>query len=262
MKIGIIGFGYVGQAVAWSHRDQDIIIRDPKLKDSAELHKFVDCDGIYICVPSPSLEDGHCDTSFLELVLKELTFVNIAKETVLISKTTAPPSVYKRLQQEYPNLVHSPEFLTQSNAVIDYANARYCVLGGDDDWCVRARDIIFSGRKLTHDNHLVTTIETAALFKYMMNSYLATKVTFMNDFKNLADSLGVNWDSIKGLALHDDRIGSTHMDVPGPDGEYGWGGSCFPKDVGAIIEEAIDLGIDFELMDRVESINKRHRKGK
>jgi len=256
MKIGIIGFGYVGQAVAWAHREQNIIIRDPKLKDSAELKYFADCDGIYICVPSPSLEDGHCDTSVLEAVLKELEEFN---DIVIISKTTAPPGTYKQLHKEYPNLVHSPEFLTQNNSAIDYANAEYCVLGGHHYWCLKAREIVSLGRKIVLSNHLITSIETAALYKYMMNSYLATKVTFMNDFKKLANVEKVNWEEIKHLAGHDNRIGKTHMDVPGPDGQFGWGGACFPKDIAAIQMEALDLNIELELLGRVEDINKKHR---
>jgi UDPglucose 6-dehydrogenase len=94
----------------------------------------------------------------------------------------------------------------------------------------------------------------------MMNSYLATKVTFMNEFQQLAEAEGVNWDELCSLSTYDMRIGRTHMDVPGPDGEYGWGGSCFPKDIAAIIEEAIDHDLDFELLQRVESINKKHRR--
>jgi UDPglucose 6-dehydrogenase len=93
-----------------------------------------------------------------------------------------------------------------------------------------------------------------------MNTYLATKVTFMNDFKMLADAEGVAWDDLKYLSKADNRIGDTHMNVPGPDGQYGWGGGCFPKDVAAIIMEAIDKKVDFELLDRVETINKKHRR--
>lgn len=258
MKIGIVGHGYVGKAVAYSYRNFDVIIRDPQVDDSAELDRFVDRDAIFICVPSPSAEDGSCDTSILETVLKELLFVSIKKpDCVFISKTTAPPSAYKRLREQYPNLVHVPEFLTQANSVADYVNARYCVLGGDYNWAVRARDIISAGRKLTHDKHIIVNIETAALYKYMMNSYLATKVTFMNEFKKLADSSGVDFKDLTYLATYDDRIGKTHMSVPGPDGQYGWGGPCFPKDLSAIIKEA--AGIDFDLMPMIQSINNKHR---
>jgi UDPglucose 6-dehydrogenase len=81
----------------------------------------------------------------------------------------------------------------------------------------------------------------------------------MNDFKKIADAEGVDIKDLAYLALRDDRIGATHMEVPGPDGQYGWGGACFPKDVAAIIMEGLDLGVDLELLGRVEDINKKHR---
>ncbi len=261
MRIGIIGFGYVGQAIGWSYQHKaELVIRDPKLVDSASLDQLASCDAIFVCVPSPSTEDGHCDTVILEDTLKELLFININKQIPIISKVTAPPSVYARLQEEYPNLVYCPEFLTAANNVADYANSSYFVLGGDYDWCVKARAVIQLGIQLVHDQFTIVNIKTAAMYKYMMNSYLATKVTFMNDFKLLADAEGVEWTDLKYLSTTDKRIGNTHMDVPGPDAQYGWGGGCFPKDVAAIIMEAIDLGVDFELLDRVETINKKHRK--
>ena len=264
MRIGIIGHGYVGSAISWAHRSDDLVIRDPKIKDSASLDQFKNCDAIFVCVPSPcvdpTLEDGRCDTSILEQTIKELLFVLINKPIPIICKTTAPPSVYERLQIQYPNIVHCPEFLTASNAVNDYNNTKYFVLGGEYEWCVKARTVIQRAVMLVNDMFIVVPIKTAALYKYMMNSYLATKVTFMNDFKNLADAEGVDIKDLKYLAGHDDRIGYTHMDVPGPDGQYGWGGGCFPKDIAAIITEAIDLKVDFELLDRVETINKKHRK--
>lgn len=259
MKVGIIGFGYVGQAVAWAHQHHNLVIRDPKLENSASLDKFTDCDGIYICVPSPSTEDGHCDSSILEQVIKELLFVNIKQTIPIICKTTAPPSVYKRLLAEYPNIVHCPEFLTAANNIADYLNTQYFVLGGNNTWVWKAKEVIQSSVKITDGSFVGVSIEAASLYKYMMNSYLAAKVTFMNEFKQLADAEGVHWESIKLLAMRDNRIGSTHMDVPGPDGNFGWCGACFPKDVAAIINEAMDLGLDFELLQRIETINHKHR---
>jgi UDPglucose 6-dehydrogenase len=168
--------------------------------------------------------------------------------------------VYERLQKEYPNIVHVPEFLTAANATIDYTDADYCVIGGEYDWAVKAREVIRHGRPMVQDKFTIVPIKVAALFKYMMNSYLATRVTFMNDFKLLADAEGVEWNDLTYLAKHDGRIGYSHMDVPGPDGHYGWSGACFPKDVAAIITEALDLGTELELLGRVEDINKQHRK--
>jgi UDPglucose 6-dehydrogenase len=261
MKIGIIGAGFVGSAVYHAHQHDEVIINDPLNPQSVGLEKFIDRDAIYICVPSPSKDDGSCDTSILEEVLKNLLFVNIATSIPLISKVTAPPSVYKRLHEQYPNLVHAPEFLTAKNAMWDYKYGKLCVVGGNPSWTRFAAKVILSGMiEIREDDVIYTDIATASLYKYMMNSYLATKVTFMNEFKELADKLNVDWNRIKTIVRADSRIGDTHLDVPGPDGQYGWGGFCFPKDVAAICEEALDQGCDFEFMQRVEMINKKHRR--
>lgn len=259
MKIGIIGYGYVGQSIALTYQFYDKVIRDPKLENSADLSEFFDCDAIFVCVPSPSNDDGRCDSNILENTLKELFLINLKKPIPVICKTTATPSIYRSLKEKYPNIVHSPEFLTERNAAADYANAEFCVLGGAQYWCEKAREILQLGRPLTHDKHIIVSIEAAAFFKYLMNSYLATKITFMNDFKILADQFNLDWAEIVNLIKLDNRVGKTHLSVPGHDGKYGWGGSCFPKDVSAIIMEAIDLGLDFDLMQRVETLNNQHR---
>jgi len=261
MKIGIIGTGFVGSAIVHAHRHDDVVINDLKNPESVGLEKFTDREAIYICVPSPSTEDGHCDTSILEEVLKNLLFVNISSQIPLISKVTAPPSAYQRLQKQYPNLVHSPEFLTAKNAMWDYKYGKLCVIGGNQTWCSLATRAILRGMVDVRATDVIyTDIATASLYKYMINSYLAMKVTFMNDFKELANNLEVNWTSIQQIAKKDIRIGDTHMDVPGADGQYGWGGFCFPKDIAAICEEALDHKTEFELMQRVESINAKHRR--
>jgi UDPglucose 6-dehydrogenase len=258
MRIGIVGFGFVGQAIGWAHRNDQLVICDPKLEDSAELTKFLNCDAIFVCVPSPSTADGHCDTSILEQVLKELQVVT-NKQIPIICKTTAPPTVYNRLQIIYPNIVHCPEFLTAANATEDYCNQDYCIIGGDYNWGVKARIVISHGRPMNLEKFIIVSIKTAALYKYMMNCYLATKVTFMNDFKKIADVTNVEWSDLIYLASYDCRIGQTHMSVPGPDGKYGWGGACFPKDVSAIIKEATDLNVDCATISMIEMINKIHR---
>jgi nucleotide sugar dehydrogenase len=260
MRIGIIGFGYVGSAIAWAHKHHDLVIRDPKLKDSASLQDLVNADAIFICLPSPMLDDGRCDTSYLELGLDELMSIPFEKPIPIICKTTAPPSVYQKLIEKYPNIVYSPEFLTAANNIADYGNAEFFVVGGDPAWCERAKEVIKTGVKITDDGFVYTDIKTASMFKYMMNSYLATKVTFMNEFYQLAKHSEVEWDDMKYLAAKDPRIGITHMSVPGTEGQFGWGGACFPKDIAAIITEAIDNNLDFELLQRVEDINKKHRK--
>lgn len=255
MKIGILGLGYVGTAVAHTHRNQELVIRDPKLGNkSASIESIKTCDAIYICVPTPMLDDGHCDDSYVKSVLRELHDY----DKVIISKSTVPPGVYLKLQDHYTNLVHAPEFLTAANATQDYETSSWVLIGGNLRYCEDAKRIIKASTIQAEHYHL-TDIATASLFKYMANSYMATKVTFMNDLYHLAQAVGVEWKEIKEIAKNDPRLGNSHWDVPGPDGQYGYGGACFPKDVSAIIEHGLDIGIPQKLLEAVKEINSLHR---
>jgi UDPglucose 6-dehydrogenase len=255
MKIGILGLGYVGSAVAHTHRNQLLVIRDPKLGDkSASIDEIKSCDAVYFCVPTPMLEDGHCDDSYVRSVLVDLT----GYDKVIIGKSTVPPGVYQELQKQHPNLVHAPEFLTAANATIDYETSTWVLVGGQDHWIDDAIKVI-SSSTIAATHYHKTNIGTASLFKYIANSFMATKVTFMNDIYHLANHLGIEWNEIKEIAKNDPRLGTTHWDVPGPDGEFGFGGACFPKDVAAIVEHGLELGITLELLDRVEALNKKQR---
>lgn len=258
MRIGIIGLGTVGKAVLNANAHCDTVIRDPALSNSAPLSQFSSCNGIYVCVPSPANSAGECDISILEKTLRELKFVILNNPIPIICKTTAPPSAYAALQLKYPNIVHYPEFLTANNSNTDYINSSRSILGGNPLWCDRAKAVISYNRDSTHE-FITTDIKTAALYKYMMNAYLATKVTFMNDFKLLADAEGVDWNELTACAMSDSRIGNTHLQVPGPDGKHGWEGACFPKDISAIIQEAIQLNANLQLLNHIVNINQYHR---
>lgn len=255
MKIGIIGHGYVGGAVAHTHRNHTLVIRDPKFNEkSASIEDIKSCDAVYVCVPTPMMEDGHCDDLFVKSVLKELD----GYTKLIICKSTVPPGIYLRLQDRYPNLVHAPEFLTAANATADYENSNWVLIGGSLDRCKEAEQVIRQSSIKASYYHY-TDIATASFFKYLANTFLATKVTFMNDLFHLAKAVGVDWNEIKKIAINDSRLGNSHWDVPGPDGKFGFGGACFPKDVAAICEHALDVGINLELLEHVETINKRHR---
>lgn len=250
-----MGLGYVGTAVAEAHKKDNLVIRDPKLKNnSASIEEIKTCDAVYLCVPTPMLESGECDESFLFSVLDELQGYN----KVIISKSTVPPKTYANLQVKFPNLVHAPEFLTAANSIDDYINSSWVLIGGEVPWTNEAEAIIKSSA-ISAKKYYKTNISTASLFKYIANSFLASKVTFMNDMYHLAKSLNVSWVDIKNIAANDSRLGDSHWDVPGPDGKFGFGGACFPKDVSAIIEHANTLGIDLELLRAVKSLNIKHR---
>ena len=234
MKIGIIGLGVVGRAIRSYHEinGDDIIGID--LMSSDWLLR--ECDGIYISVPSPSNEDGSCNIEILDDVLTRVYEIVGDLSIPLISKVTAPPEQYSQLGERYWQLVYCPEFLTAENANLDYLSTDHWIVGGGE-----LREL--AGRIISKlDNIVLTDIKTASLYKYMMNSYMAMKVTFMNEFHELAMHHGIKWDDIVRLSGYDRRIGASHMQVPGRDG-VGWSGSCFPKDLAAISHELECIGI-------------------
>jgi UDPglucose 6-dehydrogenase len=193
---------------------------------------------------------GHCDISYIESILEDLEdFKN-----VIICKSTLPPGIYKEFHKKYPNLVHAPEFLTAANANSDYENSSWVLIGGAEPYVESAKKIISSGTIKASDYH-ITDIATASLFKYLANTFLSTKVIFMNQIYQLANELDVSWEEIVNLTKNDSRLGNSHWQVPGPDGKFGYGGACFPKDVSALIEHARDLGIDLSLLEQVKNIN-------
>lgn len=255
MKIGIIGLGYVGSAVYNTHKNQNIVIKDPKLgNQSSAIEDIKSTDGIYICVPTPMMENGHCDISYVESVLDELADY----ENVIICKSTLPPGVYQTFQKKYPNIVHAPEFLTAANANQDYENSTWVLIGGHELYVQKAKQIISSSTIKATDYHC-TDIATASLFKYLANTFLSTKVIFMNQLHQLATALNVDWNELIQISEKDSRLGTSHWQVPGPDGYFGYGGACFPKDVSALIEHAKDLDIDLSLLNEVQNINSRLR---
>jgi UDPglucose 6-dehydrogenase len=252
MKIGIVGYGIVGSAVAnaFEQADCDLEIYDPMLGYENEVRG---CDAVFVCVPSPSLADGSCDSTVLESALEMLA----EYPGVIISKTTATPDIYVRLQKQYPNLVHSPEFLTQNNASEDFINGKLLVLGGDAWYCTKAHAVI--KKAVQHSSVFKTDIATASLFKYVVNSYLALKVVAMNQYHGLAQALGVDWDQIAFMLASDSRIGASHLQVPGPDGEFGYGGMCFPKDVSAILKLAQQVSANMDLLTQAVNTNNMLR---
>lgn len=245
-KIGIVGLGFVGDAIKTAYQDSHFnvicIDVDPQ-KTTGTYDDLKDCEAVFVCVPSPSKENGECDTSILNSVLYLLRDY----KNVIISKTTAPPAFYERLQTLYPNLVHVPEFLTASNALKDFVNQQSVIIGGFVLAYQREAERILRGvQPITQARY--TTIGEAALAKYIINSFLATKVVFMNEMSDLARAHGYDWQNVVQDLLIDDRLGKSHMQVPGPDGQYGFGGACFPKDTNALVKYSSKLGVQLSVL--------------
>ena len=240
-KVGVIGNGFVGEAQAFAFSpttDLRIYDIDP-LKSTHSKDQLDECDFIFVCVPTPMRKDGSQDTSFIDKV-----FDQAVEGPIYIIKSTILPGTTETLSKKYPtlNIIFSPEFLTERTAKLDMLTQARIVLGGEKELTSKVAEL-FEQRFM--NRHIIETDSTTAeLIKYMNNSFFATKVSIMNEFKQLSDALGANWnDALYGFAA-DSRIGDSHLHVPGPDGRLGYGGTCFPKDVNALLKLAKKLDVN------------------
>lgn len=247
-KIGIIGLGFVGGAVASSFEASmtEIVTVDvDPSRATGTYSDLTDCEGIFVCVPSPMNADMSCNTSILESVLEQLKNY----QGVIISKCTAPPNKYEELNKLYPNLVHNPEFLTAANAQADYLNQKFAIVGGSIRAYRHEAERIIKLSLPMLEQVVQCSIGEASLAKYAINTFLATKVIYMNELYQLASAAGLDYAKISRMIQLDGRIGHSHLQVPGPDGSFGFGGACFPKDTAALIKYAESLDVSLNVLD-------------
>ena len=283
MNIGIIGQGFVGSAIREglesfyevkaydidSSKSWNIVNKD----SVDEVISF--CDIIFVCVPTPMRKDGSCDTRILESAIDD-AYASLKKQSPLpvhsdflnaqthgktfVIKSTVPPGTTEKMSAKYPriNLCFSPEFLTEANSFSDFKNQNRIIIGGDGAKSVKA---MF--RKPFPDASIVVTkSETAEMVKYFTNCFLATKVTFANQMYEICEASGIDYDKVCEYALYDSRIGNSHLAVPGPDGDRGFGGHCFPKDLAGLIAFACSSGSDDYFLKAVENFNSGVRTNK
>jgi nucleotide sugar dehydrogenase len=248
--VGIIGLGFVGNAIREAMHlslcNLKLVDSDPK-RGTHSYNDLENCDGVFVCVPTPQDDDGTCDTSILEDILDKLSRINY--HGVIISKCTAPPDVYEQLNLKYPNLVHAPEFLTAANAVADYANGLFAIIGGRVMAYKREAERLIRIGQRDLSSVSYCSIGEASLAKYAINCFMSTKVIFMNELKQLSDKCNLDYDKIATMIKADKRIGNSHMQVPGPDGHYGFGGACFPKDTSALLKFSEQQGVPLNVLD-------------
>jgi nucleotide sugar dehydrogenase len=253
MNIGIIGRGFVGSSVEFGFSaqtgvtgfDLKIYDKDPSKSVNTLAETVNESDVIFLSVPTPSNEDGSINLSILEAAIADIYSVNERMDNIVLIRSTVVPGTTSRLQAQYPslNLVFNPEFLTERSAKFDFINQARVVLGGDTRNTAVVAEMY--KKRFGHTQCVIeTTFETAELIKYMSNCYFAMKVSFLNEMKLISDAIGADWEDAKEGFVRDGRIGHSHMNVPGPDGRLGFGGSCFPKDIQAMIAFASTLGIE------------------
>ena len=251
-KIGIIGHGYVGESQSFAFSPSfDVRVYDKdSLKSTHPLNEVLDSDFIFVCVPTPMKKDGSQDLSFVENFFK-----NAKEGPIYIIKSTVIPGTTNLLNEKFQNLkiIFSPEFLTERTAKLDILTQTRIILGGNKNLTSEVKNIY--NIRFKNKTVIETDSLTAEYIKYMNNTFFASKVSIMNEFYRLAKHLGVDWETALYGFVSDQRIGDSHLNVPGPDGKLGFGGTCFPKDINAFISFAKKNNVNMNVLEAAWKTN-------
>ena len=257
-KVGIIGFGFVGESQAFAFAPvSDIKVFDVDItKQTHSLEEVLKQDLVFVCIPTPMRENGTQDLSLIESFFYETQKYD--SKPLYILKSTVLPGTTNYLESKFKvDIVFCPEFLTERTAKIDMLTQARIVLGGKSSLVDNVKQLFTArfGKK----HYVITDSNSAEFIKYMANNFLTVKTAFMNEYYDLVMKVGGDWnDIVEGFAA-DPRIGNSHTQVPGPDGKRGFGGSCFPKDINAIIELSKEYSIEMNTLDAAWKTNLRVR---
>ena len=261
MKIGIIGQGFVGNAVYQKFKEYyEVLTFDlDETKCNSTFNEVVECDYVFTCLPTPMNSDGSCNTNIVEGVIKQID--EIGKTKGIVVKSTIVPGTTQSWNGKYKtNIVFNPEFLTERNAVKDYENQNRIILGGPRPTTTQLKGV-FS--KVFPKAHIIKTDSThAEMVKYLTNTFLSVKVSFANEIYQLCNGLGIDYDKVVEYATYDKRLGESHWSVPGHDEDFGFGGHCFPKDLSALIQLSQNMGTINNVLIATQTTNDKVRKNR
>tara|TARA_A100000164_G_C21887331_1_gene763464 strand:- start:40 stop:891 length:852 start_codon:yes stop_codon:yes gene_type:complete len=260
MKIGIIGFGFVGKALQNGLKeDVNSIEIDPKLNTNIEDLKNHKPDIVFICLPTPMNDDGSQNIDIVNKVISEIN--KFDSNLLIVLKSTILPKYVEEISRICKNLVINPEFLRENYAEEDFINSEIIIFGGKEENCNKLSYFYKNHTNCICKEHIITDDKSASLIKYTINSFLALKVIFFNEMKSVFKNLNseTKWSDFINALSKDKRMGSSHMNVPGPDGRYGFGGPCFPKDVSALVEYSKEIGHELSLLKKANAINNSIR---
>lgn len=250
--VGIVGYGYVGKAM--HHLFPEAVIYDKYqtlYADDSQKSKVNQCDVVFVCVPTDAKNDGSVDLSAVADVASWLT------QPQVVIKSTVPASKVFDIEVMFNGgVVFNPEFMTEKNWKKDVENENRIILGaGDLD---HAKLVARLYQKVYGQDvaYLYTTPEMAMMVKYVSNAFLATKVTFCNEIHDICAALGLDYDQLRELWLHDKRVGRTHTLVTD---QRGFGGYCLPKDLAGLITTAQEAGNPAHLLSAIQTYNDRVR---
>lgn len=299
MKICIIGTGYVGlvSAACFAESGNDVICVDVNQKivdllNSGSIHIYepgleelvrrntIDCRlsfttslktalkgavCAFICVGTPSRDGGSCDLSHVYQVAREIG-ENMSCDLIIVDKSTVPVGTADKvkelinlgLQKRQANfradVVSNPEFLKEGDAISDFMKPDRVVIGSESSRATEVMRTLYTPFARSREKILVMGTRSAEMTKYAANSMLATKISFINEIANICERVGADVRDVRTGIGSDSRIGYQFI-YPG----LGYGGSCFPKDVKALIHTAKESGITPFLLQAVEEVNKRQK---
>ena len=271
MNIGIIGQGFVGSAIREGLKNfYDVLVYDlkkelcPKEMLATPTGIITNCDIIFQCLPTPMKKSGECDLSIVRNSLETLNTISCVhnKNPIIVVKSTVPPGTCENLNQEFKslNIIFSPEFLTEANSVEDFKNQTRIILGGPRPFTTQVKTMFRKAFPLIPI--IKTGYQTAEMVKYFINNFLSVKVSFANEMYQICNELGIDYDKVTEYALFDQRIGRSHLAVPGPDGDFGYGGHCFPKDLDAMIYLMMQNSIVPTILEATREKNDLVRKNR
>jgi len=249
-KIGVIGQGFVGTAVREgmkNHYDVRTFDINGNCNEPSLESLIKNVNEIFLCLPTPMKKSGECDLSIVKECLRDISLIStfLLKDPMLvIIKSTIPPGTTAQLNEEFSaiNIAFNPEFLTEANAIEDYKNQNRIIIGADRPYSSRVKRIF--AKAFPKVPIIKTSSTIAETIKYVTNTFLAMKVSYANEIYQLCNALNIDYDKVIEYARYDDRLGNSHWSVPGPDGDFGFGGHCFPKDIAALAYVADQLGVD------------------
>jgi len=267
-NIGVIGWGYVGHATGrgFATNKKNSIFWYDKYKKSPNSQDEVikNSEFIFICVPTPMFRDySGMDMAIVKEVVGEIAPKVKGTEKILIIKSTVLPGLIKSFTEKYSgvNFAMNPEFLTQDNADTDFLKPSRTVIGASSKKVAERIKKLYKTILNKDQRYYLTDTTSAEIVKYMSNLMLASKVLLANEFYVLAEKLGVEYDEIRKMVEADNRIGA-HLKVPGPDGDLGFGGACFPKDMIGLLGYAKKNNIDMSALEGIWKKNTKIRKKK
>jgi len=264
-KIGILGQGYVGKAIreAFSKHFQHLNTYDKYISKYSSVNSLEELtkksEIIFVCLPTPMKNNGECFTGIVEEEIKKINQISSASdEKIVVIKSTVPPGTSSNIGKKNTNInvIFNPEFLTEKNYIEDFQNQEKVIIGGIDknNKLEKLYKHVFPNIRV-----LKCSEEEAEMVKYIVNTFLAMKVSYANELKILCDKLKINYDTVSQIAQFDKRVGYSHWKVPGPDGKMGFGGSCFPKDINALICIAKQNNIKLDLLTAAWKLNLKVR---